>query len=210
MEILISVLAYLLHCFTAFALIYSHDKAKIWENEDESKRFSPNAFNLNKSEIQHISELQSYEINDYIRNTICPKYHHFILLREITHYQTDCDEGFKTGFFLQLFSLLLSAQILIKIEIFDSWIIPILLSAAVCSISCGIIYWIYKNYWRCDGIRMKHFSGEYIMKGGYIGGQYEYLCAIKDTVIFRYCVRKILYNASFIIYFLFFFHIPEY
>lgn len=209
MEIIIALLSYVLHCFTAFSLIYSHDEAKIWGNENNEERNLPHVFDLDKEEISNISELPIYEINNYIKSKICPKYHYFLLIREVTKYQSDCDEGFKHGFFLQLFSLLLSAQMLVRAELFECWPISVLFVAAICTVSCSIIYWIYKKYWRCDGIRIKHFSGIYISDGGHLGSQYEYLCSIKDTVIFRHCVRRILYNASMVIFLLFFFHIPE-
>lgn len=200
MEILIAILAYLLHCFTAFALIYSHDEAKIWGDKEEPEQRMPRVSDLSEEE-----RLSIYAIDDYVKNTICPKYHYFILKKEIEKYQSDCGEGLKHGFFLQLFSILLSAQMLIRADVFDSWIMPILLSTAICSVSCGIIYWIYKNYWRCQSIRVKHFYWQ-----SHIGGHYEYLCSIKDTILFRYYIRKILYDTSFIIYALFFFSVPEY
>lgn len=200
MEITIAILGYILHCFTAFALIYSHDEAKIWGEQEPPEQRVPKVSDLDEED-----RLSIYAIDDYVEKTICPKYHYFILKKEIEHYQACYNDGLKNGFIIQLFSLLLSAQMIIRADIFDFWLIPVLLSAAVCSASCGIIYWLYKHYRGWEHMRNKHFFWV-----SHIGGHYEYLCSIKETVIFRYSIRKILNGASFIIFFLFFFHIPEY
>ena len=198
----IAILAYLLHCYTAFILIYSHDKSTICEDKESPEQNHPHHFNLTEDEIQHLSESSAYKNKDYIENVLLPRYRYFILSKEIRHYQADCNNGFKNGFFLQLFSLLLSVKMLYKAELFNTWIISLLISSIICSVSCGIIYWIYKNTWLCRDLCIDNMPHN--------GDSYEYLSSIKDTIIFRHSVRKILYKSSLIIFLLFFFRIPEY
>ena len=209
MEILFVVFAYLLHCFTAFALIYSCDEAKIWGDVEEKKLTMPNLddFKIDETEWDY-----KHKRDEYIEKTICPAHHYFLLRRELQWYQSDCDKGLGYGLFLQIFSLIFLSQMLINGEFIDSWIIAILISLPICSISCFIMYWIYHNYWRCQGIRIKHFNYEQYenCSNNYlIEKHYTYLNSIKETVYFRASVRKILFNASLIIYILFFFSIPE-
>lgn len=213
METLIAALAYLFHCFTAFALIYSCDKAKLWGELEEPVLNMPKLEEWESQQQINDNNVFFYEKRqEYIEKTICPAHHYFVLKKDIEWHQSDCDEGLFRSFFLQLFSLVFLTQMLIRAEVFESWIIAVLLSIAICSVSCLIIYWIYNNYRRCQGVRIKHFnyngfensSNNYIIKK-----HYEYLDSIKETVYFRHSVRKILFNASLIIYILFFFRIPD-
>ena len=232
MEIIVAVLGYILHCFTAFALIFSCDKAKIWGDGEEINLVMPKLDDIEEEEMKTFDKTDSDDIwehkqrinrsimlankkqrDKYIETVICPAHHYFLLSREIQWYQSDCDKGLSHGVFLQLFSIVLSAQMLIRAEVFDAWYVAILLVASICSASCYIIYLIYKHYWIAEGLRIKHFSpyGYDKRDNNYtIAKHYEYLCSIKETVYFRASVRKILFNASLIIYVLFFFSVPEY
>lgn len=115
MEITIAILGFLLHCFTAFALIYSYDEAKIWGDIEEPEQKSLRYFSLENEEMSHITELKTYEVEDYIKNVICSRYHHSLLIREIENYQSNCENSFFSWFFLQLFSLVLSSIIFVGI-----------------------------------------------------------------------------------------------
>ena len=232
MEIFIAVLAYLLHCFTAFALIYSCDKAKIWGDGEEPKLRMPSLSDLEEKELlvfdkndsdeeweykQRANEIihrnNNQQRQEYIEKVISPAHHYFLLKSEIQWYQSDCDEGFFRGFFLQLFSLMLITQMLFKGEIIDSWLLALLFSFVICFVGCSAIGLVYKKYWRCQGLRIKDFDYKRYKdcsNNSLIHNHYEYLKSIKRTVYFRESVRKILFNASFIIYVLFFFTIPEY
>ena len=234
MEITIAILSYLLHCFTAFALIYAKDEAKIYGelNEYEIPKLKmPNLNDMQEEELIAFCENDTEEeknrkmiINErieqknkekrqkYIDEVIKPATLYFSLLKEIKCYQSECRSGFY-DFLIQLFSILLCSKMLIRIELIDSIILTtIVLVTLVFGLSTCIIYLIYKKYWRCRKIRMQHFNYKSFCNSSNIHiiiSHYNYLCSIKETVYFRYSIRKILYGASTIILLLFL-PIPEY
>ncbi|MEE0944921.1 MAG: hypothetical protein UIM24_05690 [Clostridia bacterium] len=227
MEIVLAILAYLFHCFTAFSLIYSYDEAKIWGDIDKDecpKLHMPKLDELKENELLELCEDDSEEekerkirINEhrkkknkelrqnYIDEKIKPAALYFPLLEEIDYYQSKYRSGF-TQFIIQIFSLLLCSQMLIRIDFLESVIGTILIVALVCTLSSYIIYLIYNKYWRCHKIRMKHFNYEHYCNSDdkyIINSHYDYLCSIKETVYFRYSIRKIFDSTSMIIFLLF-------
>lgn len=230
MEITIVILGYLLHCFTAFALMFSCDKAKIWGDTEEPKLHMPRLADLQEEERlkfdkndteeewdrkqrtnDSIDWRSGMERQEYVEKVISPAYHYFMLKGEIEGLQSNCDDGFFPGLTLQLFSLLLIVQSLNRMEIFNSWIISLFVATVVCSVSCFIISWLYKNRWRYTVMEIEDFAYDYCdWSNNYIiEKHYEYLYSIKNTVYFRHAVRKILFDASWWIYLLFFFRVPE-
>ena len=73
----------LIYAIILFAIAYSGDTADIAYLDFENTH-DPSLVDLSEE------ERASYCIvDDYIKNTICPRYHHRILKNEISHYQKD-------------------------------------------------------------------------------------------------------------------------
>lgn len=223
---LIAILMFLLHCFTAFAFIYSYDKADIKldiENGENATIKMPKLEDLQEEELLIVSENDSVDeiarkqrVNEgirrrnkeqrqkYIDDVINPAIRYFSLRKDIEYCQSEY-RSVLSPIIMQLFSLLCCSRMLISINTFDSWILTILFVATICTISSLIIHWIYKN--KCHNIRMGGY--EFI---GYelpqhsnhiICNHIEFLYSIKETVWFRYSIRKIFYGVTSIIFLLF-------
>ena len=226
MEILLAILMFLLHCFTAFAFIYSYDKSDIKldiENGENATIKMPKLEDLQEEELLIVSENDSVDeiarkqranegINrrnkeqrqKYIDDVINPAIRYFSLRKDIEYCQSKY-RGVFSPILVQLFSLLCCSQMLIRTYPLDSWIFIILVVAAICTVSSLIIYWIYKN--KCHNIRMGgyEFIGYELPRDSnhIICNHIEFLYSIKETVWFRYSIRKIFYGVSSIIFLLF-------
>ena len=211
MEILFIILIYIFHCFTAFSLIYSSDEAKIWGDGCEKNLTMPT---IDDWETKHPQEefdySWKYERKKYIEKTICSAHHYFLLRKEI--YYNQSVDNFTTGFILQLFSLTMLTQMIVKTEVIKTWILAAILSVLICFVGCSAVGLVYRKSKICKGIRIKHFNYEEYKDCSndvFIQVHYEYLLSIKATVCFRANIDKILNKASFIIYLLFFFRVPN-
>ena len=233
MEISIAIVSFLFHCFTAFALIYACDKENIWGDIGDKKTEiqMPKIRDI-EDEIEDKKDSYLFKdfLQDFVDKKICPATKYFTLLNEIKNYQYDkggTPEIIPSSI-LQIFTIGLSSIMLVKAEVIESLILSVICVTIVCSVFSFIIYWVYKHYWRCRKLRAKHFTyDEYFYKdlfestaeidksrkraliNYFISDHYEYLYTIKDNVIFRYFTKKVLFSLSWIIYFLFFFTIPD-
>ena len=147
MEILLAILMFLLHCFTAFAFIYSYDKSDIKldiENGENATIKMPKLEDLQEEELLIVSENDSVDeiarkqranegINrrnkeqrqKYIDDVINPAIRYFSLRKDIEYCQSKY-RGVLSPIIMQLFSLLCCSRMLISINTFDSWILTIL------------------------------------------------------------------------------------
>ena len=94
------IILYLLYCFTAFFLIFSRDKAKLWgelKTHDIPKLSMPNISDID------IENKHSWELQSYVDNFIIPSTLYFSLLNDIKKLQSDCGDFFTPGVFIQLF-----------------------------------------------------------------------------------------------------------
>lgn len=197
MEIVIAIFSYLFYCFICFAFIYSDEKANIWRNKEAPRLCY---FDLVKEEAMHLKELDEYSLQHCIEDEIGPRYHYFMLTKEIEEYQSDYEYDMSC-IFLPLFFLLLIAKMFIKVNLFNSWMLSISVTIIIGILTFCIVGLLYE---KCNYFKIKHFFGV-----DYSDQHYEYLKSIKNTVIFRRSIRRILLNVTGIIYFLFFFTIPE-
>lgn len=197
MEITVAIFSYLLFCFVCFTLIYSDEKANIWSDKDVPQLCY---FDLVKEEALRLKELDEFSIRCCIENKIGPRYHYFMLIREIEEYQSDYEYDISIVF-LPLFFLLLIAKAIIGINLVKTWLISLLIVIVVGFFTFWLINLFYEKF---APFKIDRFFGN-----DYSEQHYGYLKSIKNTVIFRRSVRKILLNVTGIIYFLFFFTIPE-
>lgn len=196
-EITVAIFSYLFYCFVCFAFIYSGEKVKIWRDEEAPR---PCYFDLVKEDVLRLKELDEFSMQCCIENKIGPKYHYFTLMREIEKYQSDYEYDMSC-IFLPLFFLLLIAKAIIGLNLIKTWLISLLIVIVVGFFTFLLINLLYEKF--------AHFKIDQFLGDDYSEQHYKYLKSIKDTVIFRRSVRRILLNITGIIYFLFFFTIPE-
>lgn len=197
MEIYITIFSYLFYCFICFAFVYSGETVAVWSDEDSRPSCY---FDLVKEEVSHLKELDEFSLRYYIEDKIGPKYHYYLLAREIEEYQYDCEYGFEY-FVLPLFFSIIIAFLFIEMELFESWLVCFLIAVAINILTFIVIGLLYE---KCTYFKIMRFWG-----ADYSDQHYEYLKSIKDTVIFRRSIRKILRAATVVVYLLFFFEFPE-
>lgn len=193
-----------MNCFTAFAFIYSGDKAKIWGDLNTDDIPDLKMPKVSESDAENMHELQKH-----IETVITPAALYFSLYNDINRLQKNCDDSFIYALFVQLISLTSLARCLMSFEIIKEWVISLIVSVVACSIGCFIIYKIYHH----SPLRISHFRStirENTDSNDLIKIHYAYLHSIKETVWFRYSLRKVLFVISIIVYLLFFFSLPNY
>lgn len=165
----------LIYALILFAIAYSGDVADI--AYDDLKFYEPSIYDLSEEEREDY-----WAIDNYIKNTICPRYHHRILINEISHYQKDNLTALACMFFV---NITLSA-ILLKMFSVDSWQILFVVIATIIGFVCYFVVWlIYKKY---SSLRLKNY---YEIHSSYDWqSHYNYLLSIKETVIFRHMLRN--------------------
>lgn len=199
-----SITLLLLNYFTAFAFIYSTDKAKIWgdlNNDDIPDLKMPGTAEVDTENM--------HELQKHIETVITPAALYFSLYNDINRLQKNCDESFINALLVQLISLVSLARCLMSFEIINEWLISLIVSVGACSFGCFIIYKIYHH----SPLRILHFRNtirENTDSNDIIKIHYAYLRSIKETVWFRYSLRKVLFFISMIVYLLFFFLLPNY
>ena len=186
------VLFYLFYALVSFAFVYANDI--IIDVDIDFKTYTPSINDLSEEERTSV-----YEINNYIENTICPRYHHQILKKEIHYYQGNWFLGNVISF---MCSILLSF-IPLKIFGFDLnvwwWFFPYVVSlimSCICYIVVSEIYHKQKH----SSIRIEQydeFHSSYDWES-----HYDYLLLRKKTVIYRYSLRNTLAVLAFVCFFI--------
>lgn len=198
MEIYITIFSYLFYCFICFAFVYSGETVSVW-SDDDSRQLC--YFDLVKEEVSRLKELDEFSLRYCIEDKIGPKYHYYLLAKEIEEYQyDDCEYGFEY-LVLPLFFSMIIALLFIKMELFVSSLVCFLIAVAINILTFIVIGLLYE---KCTHFKIMRFWGV-----DYSDQHYEYLKSIRDTVIFRRSIRKILHAASVVVYLLFFFKFPE-
>lgn len=161
----------------SFAFVYANDTADI--ANDDFKAYEPSIFDLSEEERASLATIELY-----IKDTICPRYHHQILKDEINHYQ---NEGM---FFIPFFFVNTNLSgIAIKTLGIEKWFTLFWLIAIIIGYACYFLVWLlYKkysteriiSYCECDPSLHSWQS------------HYRYLLNIKKNVIFRYMLRNTL------------------
>lgn len=196
MNIIILIFSYLFYCFVCFLLIYSTDTAAIW-NDKTTPRL--HYFDLIEEDVLNIKNLSDYAIQSCMEDKIGPTYHYCMLIKEIEEYQSKHELSLEYIFLPLIFLLIIAKTIqsLFLISFAVSFLIVFVLAVATFLL-------INLLYERCTKFCLDSFEGiDYSVQ------HYNYLRSIKETVIFRYFVRRILSFIAFTIYLLFFFRIPE-
>lgn len=171
------VLFYLFLAFVSFVIVYANDTADIANNDFET--YEPSVSDLSEEERTSICTT-----DNYIKNTICPRYYHQLLKTEINNYQSD---GL---FFIPFFIVDLTLSgILIKNLGVEKWFTLFWMVAIILGYACYFVVWlIYKRKNSSVRIRDYHeIHSSYDWKS-----HYDYLCSIKKNVVFRYMLRNII------------------
>ena len=170
------VLFYLFLSFISFVFIYANDTADI--ANDEFKTYEPSIFDLSEEERTSICT-----IDNYIKNTICPRYHHQLLKTEINNYQSS---GL---FFIPFFIVNMNLSgILIKTLGVEKWFTLFWVVAIIIGYACYFIVWlIYKR--NNSSVRIISYCEQDSSLCCW-QSHYRYLLGIKKSVIFRYMLRN--------------------
>ena len=169
------VLFYLFLAFVSFVIVYANDTADIANNDFET--YEPSVSDLSEEERTSI-----YTIDNYIKSTICPRYHHQILKNEINHYQKDNMVAQIALWFIVPFW----SNITLKILDIERWWTLHFVVTLVIGILCYFVVWLLYNKYSSYRIKDYHeIHSSYDWES-----HYDYLCSIKKNVIFRYMLRN--------------------
>ena len=196
MGIFYIIIFYLIYSFISLTMIYSNDIANISSCEVEESYPSI-------TDLDEVERIHAYKVDDYIKNTICPKYHHQILKNEIEFYQNKYTEHYYISTStIHLFLCLMATKILLKFNLIENFLLSFVVSIIVGVICYYIVKFLYKKCWQLSNIRIRDYYEEYSSYSWH--NHYCYLLSIKQTVIFRYSLRKIFEFLAVWIYLLFF------
>lgn len=169
------ILFYLFLAFVSFVIVYANDIADIANNDFET--YEPSIRDLSEEERTSICT-----VDYYIKNTVCPRYHHQILRNEINIYQNN---EFSFSFFLVN---LCCSGILIKALGVEKWIALFLLVTIIIGYACYFVVWLLYKHKKHSTIRITSY---YEIHSSYDWeSHYKYLLSIKKNVVFRYMLRN--------------------
>ena len=177
------VLFYSIYTLVLFISAYSNDTADI-AHSDFERTHTPSLIDLSEEDRNDYCI-----VDDYIKYTICPSYHHQILKGEIDYYQKDSYDFLSNLYVNILFSM-------ISLEVFDveKWRTFYFFVALVIGYICYyIVTLLYKKY---STIRIKDYYEIYTSYDWH--NHYRYLLSIEKNVIFRHMLRKIVAALNFI------------
>lgn len=173
------ILFYLFIALISFISIYLNDTVDT--ANDDFKYFEPSIADLSEEE-----RTDSFIVEDYIKNTICPRYHYQILRKEIDNYQSDTG-GF---IFTMTISIVLS---FIPLKIFGIdlegwwWFFTYILSLIMSGV-CYLIVWLIYSKKKYSSFRIRQYYENHPSYDW--ESHYDYLYLKKDTVVFRYVLRR--------------------
>lgn len=174
---IIIILFYLFYALISFVIVYANDTADI-ANDDFENTCEPSLIDLSEE------DRTSYCIvDDYIKNTICPRYHHKILKNEINNYQKT--ESFYPSFF---FINLYCSVALLKTLGVEKWFVLFLVITIIIGYACYFVVWLLYRCKKHSTIRIKSYHE--IHSSYDWESHYAYLCSIKKNVIFRHMLRN--------------------
>ena len=158
------IIAFVLHCVTAFVIDYVYDTPNVYGNNKEPKIHQPKLDDLLFEEIVCISEEDSYEeidrknrtnlINsrwakhkskEYVEKVINPAYNYFRILNNIKHYQAVSDFPYFGNFILRISTVLIIAFSLYMLESVESFFLCLIISIIPCGISAWMVHLWYKH-----------------------------------------------------------------
>ena len=181
MGVYIIILFYLIYPLILFALIYSSDTVDIANDDYE-------IYNPSINDLLEKKRVDTYTIDNYIKDTICPRYHHQILKNEIEDYQKKITDSKITNIVINILLCMIPA--IIVNQMWGQFIIPYLV-ALIIGVKCYFtVMLIYKKYRRYSGNCIKNYYEIYSSYDWY--NHYNYLLCIKNKIINRYMSRKII------------------
>ena len=174
---IIIILFYLFISFISFVSIYMNDKVDT--AEDDFKYFEPSISDLSEEERK-----DRITVDNYIKNTICPRYHYQILRKEIDNYQKNDD--------VPLAAIAIIFMSFIPLKIFGIglgrwwWFFTYILFLIIGGICHFVVWKIYRRKYSTFRIRQyyeNHPSYDW-------ESHYDYLYLNKGTVVFRHVLRR--------------------
>lgn len=181
------VLFYLFYALISFVIVYAGDTADI-ANYD-FKSYTPSISDLSEEERTSI-----YTIDNYIKSTICPRYHYQILRSEIKRYQEDNMVAMIGLLFLNM-SLTI---ILLKTLNVEKWLTFHFIVTTVINFMCSFVVWLlYQKYSSYRIIGYYEFHSSYDWES-----HYDYLWSKKENIIFRHTLRNTIFWLA-LVFFIF-------
>ena len=173
---IIIVLFYLFYALISFVIVYANDTADI--ANDDFKTYEPSIKDLLEEERTNICTIEHY-----IKNTVCPRYHHQILKNEINNYQND------GSFVLPFFLINLCCSVtLIKTLGVEKWFLLFWVITIIIGYACYFVVWLLYTYKKHSTIRIRSYHE--IHSSYDWESHYAYLCSIKKNILFRCMLRN--------------------
>lgn len=176
MNVFLIILFCLIYALISFVIVYANDTAEI--ANDDFETYYPNIRDLSEEE-----RTDYCTVDNYIKNTICPRYHHQILRNEINHYQKDA--GFTGLISMLIINASLSSLLLTKLSI-EKWHLIWFVALLILGFICYFVVWVI--YQEHSTLRIKNY---YEIHSTYDWeSHYYYLCSKKENVIYRHMLRN--------------------
>lgn len=182
------VVCCLIYALILFVIAYASDTVDI--ASEDFKYYEPSINDLSEE------ERTSYcVVDNYIKNTICPRYHYQILRSEIKHYQ---DDDFFEILLMPLINITLVCILMEKFNIGKQWGNWVFYICSVPTIIIGFLcYFVVKLiYEKYSSVNIKSY---YEIHSSYDWeSHYNYLLRIKENVVFRYMLRNTISILAFL------------
>lgn len=207
------------HFITFFLIQYAYDGPKFTRRNVDNLRM-PSVTDLDRG-------AGIYDIDKYTKDVICPSYHYFVLLKELSHGK-DSSSEFASTLIVQVSSFLMFIRSVFHILTDNRPLVYAVIfgvSAAASFLICSAISRYYDGSqlsipdckYDEQNIRNYIFFNSYNfnvsesckINNSLILCYHEYLLRIKESVINRISLAKVLNAISFVIYLLFFFRTPD-
>ena len=182
---------------------------RVYENDTEERE--------RKERINEIIDCKNKQQRQkYVDEIIAPAYHYFRAKNEINNYQAENDNGCFAYLILFLPTLVYMGFELLKLGVSEYILLCMVIALIPCIIGDWIIYLIYKrtpltikhfeldldvlakgfehtyNYYRENGKLEFTISKESFVNNCIIEQHNKYLCSIKQTVVLRSTIRKMI------------------
>ena len=206
--------------------------------EEESEKFSKADPPEEIERKQRINEIVSYnnerKRREYVEKIISPSYYYLKLLKAV-ELANNITTGENVAFFiLPLYLILFTSKILFKLNVSEKFWLCTIIALLTCVFVMWVSFVIYKKTplaikkYNEDLLRLEerlsieydnnkasgklehNISKRHFVNNCIIENHSKYIFSIKETCFFRAHTRKTLNIIATIIYFLFFFRLPEY
>lgn len=215
------ILSIVLQFATAFLLKYCLHDVSIWNDNDNIPRLhQPKLSDLNDTD-------DAYTMQKYVEEVICPANVYFITVGRIKQRMGDSEYGFLYQLILHAFTCLIIGTILMEMNFIPIKWLCFVLALVISVLGTLLASFVYKRtalpikpfeysstelremFDRQKEYKEFNISDENAFNNFVIGMHCHYIYFIEDKIVFRSCIRKVVFGAATLIYLLFFWRQPN-